>query len=209
MAELPIYGNEPRVKCKNLRGPWQEIELHIHALDEIDRPAFWKFLSEAVAGFERYTERAAANPEDIMPWKVLGRKWHFSTKGFPPGKRVHWEMNVLEELCEMLNETAPHGQFLWNNQQVVNLFVPGQKEPWASIQTKKPTHVELILTGPKGAFTLGRVLEMGADRELDTMRERDVVRIQFTTKRDLAKGGFGEFLREHLERVATVERATG
>ena len=41
MPDLPIYGNEPRVKCKNLRGPWQEVQLAVHAWDEIDTPAFW------------------------------------------------------------------------------------------------------------------------------------------------------------------------
>ena len=48
---MPVYGHEPRVKCKNLRGPWQEVQLQVHALEEIDRPAFWKFLDDAVAGF--------------------------------------------------------------------------------------------------------------------------------------------------------------
>ena len=27
MDELPVYGNDSRVKCKNLRGPWQEVEI--------------------------------------------------------------------------------------------------------------------------------------------------------------------------------------
>ena len=40
MPELPLYGREPRVRCKNLRGPWQEVELRVHDYDEIDRPEF-------------------------------------------------------------------------------------------------------------------------------------------------------------------------
>ena len=109
MADLPVYGNEPRVQCKNLRGPWQEVQLQVHALDEIDRPEFWKFLEQAVAGFQRFTERVQQRPEDVMPWKVLGQKWHFARKGFPPGKKVQWEVEVLEELCEMLAAAAPAG----------------------------------------------------------------------------------------------------
>ena len=27
LDDLPVYGNEPRVKCKNLRGPWQEVQI--------------------------------------------------------------------------------------------------------------------------------------------------------------------------------------
>ncbi len=31
LEHLPIYGTDPRVKCKNLRGPWQEIQINVHA----------------------------------------------------------------------------------------------------------------------------------------------------------------------------------
>ena len=41
MHDLPVYGTDRRVKCRNLRGPWQEIELRVHRLDEIDHPHFW------------------------------------------------------------------------------------------------------------------------------------------------------------------------
>ncbi len=34
MHHLPVYGNEPRVKCKNIRGPWQEVQLQVHSLEE-------------------------------------------------------------------------------------------------------------------------------------------------------------------------------
>ncbi len=88
LVGVPVYGNQPRVKCKNLRGPWQEIELAAYSLEEIDKAEFWQFLDSAVAGFRRLTERVAQNPEDVMPWKVLGQKWHFSRRGFPPGKKV-------------------------------------------------------------------------------------------------------------------------
>ncbi len=135
-----------------------------------------------------------------MPWKVLGRKWHLSRKGFPPGKRVHWETEVLEELCELLAETAPEGQFLWNNQQVVHLFVNGPGEPWATIHTKQPASVDLVLTGPKNRFALGRVAGLGHERELQTHRaDRDVVKLKFRAADEIAVGELADFLKEHLE----------
>ena len=74
MDEIPLYGNQPRVKCKTLRGPWQEVEIQVHTLSEIDVPSFWSFLEEAVQGFDKFTQRAAFNPEDHMPWKKMGQK---------------------------------------------------------------------------------------------------------------------------------------
>jgi excinuclease ABC subunit A len=195
---LPIYGLEPRVKCKNLRGPWQEVQLSVYMLEEIDRPVFWQFLESAVAGFQKFTDRKEQNPEDIMPWKVLGQKWHFSRKGFPPGKRVDWPTELLEELCEMLQVAAPKGQFLWNNQQVVHLFVPGQSEPWASLHTKRPAALDLVLTGPKGRFALGRVRELAREREFSAGGDKDIVKLKFVATDDLHRGDLAAFLQEHL-----------
>jgi excinuclease ABC subunit A len=202
MEDLPIYGNEPRVKCKSIRGPFQEIEIRAYTLEEIDTPEFWDFLETAVTGFDRFTERASLNPDDIMPWKKLGQKWHFSQKGFPLGKRVKWEHKILEELFEVLQDTAPDGQFLWNNQQLVHLYAKGQKQPWATVMTKRADHLELVVTGPSGQFGLGRIADLGCDREHDGTNENsDQFKIRFMTADDLRRGDLATFLGEHIAGV--------
>ena len=199
MDNLPIYGNEPRVKVRSSAGPWQEVELRVHTLDEIDTPSFWSFLEEAVAGFFKFTEKVEVNREELQPWKVLGRKWHFLRKGFPPGKRVQWEQAVLEELVEMLADACPQGQFLWNNQQIVNLMPPGARSPWAVIGTKRPDAVALTLVGPKGQFAYGQLLHLADQVELIEDQNRDLVQIRLTSVEELHRGGLREFLLEHLE----------
>ncbi|MBC8872214.1 MAG: excinuclease ABC subunit UvrA [Planctomycetes bacterium] len=201
MEELPIYGNQPRVRCKNLRGPWQEVEVRAFSLDEIDKPEFWSFLEEAVRSFQKLT--TAINPEDMMPWKILGQKWHFMRKGFPLGKRILWSTEVLEELCELLAGIAPGGQFLWNNQQLVHFIPEGHREPWASLHTKRTESVDLTLAGPKNLMGFGRVTALGWDREFDSTRpDRDLIRIKFRKVADLEKGDLEGFLRQHLDGVA-------
>jgi excinuclease ABC subunit A len=198
MPDLPVYGSRQRVRCKTLRGPWQEIQIDLNSWEEADTPAFWNMLEKAAKGFFQFTERAAANPQNVMPWKAMGQKWHFSRKGFPPGKKVDWDADLLEELCELLQETAPAGQFLWNNQQVVHLMVPQQREPWASLYTKRLAGVDLSLNGPKGQFTLGRIADLAAERELATdSNGRDQIKFRFTGLDELS-GELGDFLRDHL-----------
>jgi excinuclease ABC subunit A len=209
LPDLPVYGHEPRVNCKNLRGPFQEIQVQVHSLAEIDKPEFWKFVDAAMAGFGKFAERARQSPEDVMPWKVLGQKWHFARKGFPPGKPPQWDIDLLEELCELLREAAPNGQFLWNNQQLVHVFVPEQQEPWATIHTKRTASLDLTLTGPKGRFALGRVRELGADREFQTGPQRDVLRVKFTTSEDIDRGDLRAFVAEHLASLSTRQRPAG
>jgi len=204
MPDLPLYGTEPRVRCKNLRGPWQEVELRIHGYDEIDREEFWDFVDRAVEGFGEFAERVHKGADVLQPWKQLGRKWHFVRKGFPLGKKVRWKVEVLEELCELLCETAPEAQILWNNKQVVPWYVSQQREAWAAVQTKKLDAVYLHLTGPKNRFALGQITGLGRDPELNGQRsECDVVRLKFRAIDDLSQGNLAGFLKEHLDAVKT------
>ena len=143
---------------------------------------------------------SSTKPEDVMPWKVLGQKWHLSQKGFPPGKKTAWKPEVLEELLEMLADAVPGGQFLWNNQNVVYLMVPGVRKPWATVFTKRLAGVDLVLNGPKGAFQLGSVAELGSTRALATdADDRDQVKLRFVTTDELHSGNVAAFLRVHLE----------
>jgi excinuclease ABC subunit A len=206
LDDLPVYGNERRVRCKSLRGPWQEIEFRIHDWDEINTPEFWNFLSKAVEGFQNVTEHVALNPEEIMPWKKLGKKWHLSSRGFPLGKNVAWQPKRLEELFDLLEEVAgPGAEFVWTNQQLVHLCDSGQRQPWATVVTKRPDAVELALTGPKSLFGLGRIADLGSEPSLDGQHaEYDVMRIQLRNRRDFDDDRLREFLEEHLEGVRST-----
>ncbi|HYO25260.1 MAG TPA: excinuclease ABC subunit A, partial [Lacipirellulaceae bacterium] len=215
IPEIEAYGHGPRVKCKNLRGPFQEVQVAAHSWEEIDKPAFWTFIEQAVAGFGKFTQRVGQNPDDVMPWKVLGRRWHLSRKGFPPGKKVEWPQETLEELLELLaaaagtspqadrQDTSPAAaQFLWNNRQWVHLMAPGQRTPWATVHTKRPAGVDLYLNGPSGAFATERIAALGEKRAIEAASSSvDQVKLRFTAPADLTRGGLAEFLAEHLEAV--------
>ena len=134
----------------------------------------------------------------MMPWKVLGQKWHLARKGFPPGKPPAVGRRRVGRTVRAAGRDAPHGQFLWNNQQVVHVFVPEQREPWATIFTKRPAAVDLVLAGPKGRFALGRITDLAADREFQAGPERDQLRLRFATIDDLQKADLRAFVAEHL-----------
>lgn len=196
--QIPLYNNDPRVRVKRLAGAWQEIEIRAHTMDEIDRPVFWNFLEQAAEGFLQNS--FATTVEQAMPWKVLGRKWHLLRKGFPPGKPVCWQPELLQRMCDLLENVAPGGQFQWHNQQVVHYLLPSRDEPWASLHTKRPEALDLTLVGPKNAIGFGRVTELGWDRQLDAVRaERDLIRLRFRDTSDLDKGDLADFLQEHLQ----------
>ncbi|MGW8257721.1 MAG: excinuclease ABC subunit UvrA, partial [Thermoguttaceae bacterium] len=202
MPDLPLYGTEQRVKCRNLRGPWQEIELRVHAYAEIDRPEFWSFVDRAVTGFRRFAKRVEQRSDILQPWKQLGRKWHFSRRGFPLGKNALWSDKVLEKILTLLEAAAPEGKFAWEHKQVVPLYISGQKEPWAAVQTKKVDAVYLHLYGPKGLFTLGQIRRIGVDPQIKGHRSgHDVLLFKFRSLKDIARSGLADFLKEHIQAV--------
>ncbi len=102
----------------------------------------------------------------------------------------------------MLQSAAPKAQFLWNNHLTVSAMAKGQRDPWIRVWTKKLACVELILSGPKGRFTMGRVADLGVEPEFDGSREEiDIIKLRFVTEDDLHRGDLAAFLREHAAAI--------
>ncbi|MCE5266425.1 MAG: excinuclease ABC subunit UvrA [Planctomycetaceae bacterium] len=200
MPDLPLYGTEPRVRVKKLRGPWQEIDLRVHGYSEIDGTEFWDFVDRAVAGFAVFREKVQAKSDILQPWKQLGRAWHVAHRGFPLGKKIRWEADVLERLLALLEEAAPNANFDWSHKQVVPICLPNHRRAWAAVQTKKLDAVYLHLMAPKGSFTLGQITELGHEPELDAAApDTDTVRLKFRSAADLGRGDLRAFLKQHAK----------
>ena len=86
------------------------------------------------------------------------------------------------------------------------MLVAEQREPWATIYTKRSAALDLVLTGPKGRFALGRIAELAADREFQAGPRQDVLRLRFLAVEDLDRGDLREFLAEHLASLASGGR---
>ena len=198
------------MKVKTLRGPWQEVEIRVHSLEEIDTPEFWSFLEEAVAGFTKFTDKAAVSPEDITPWKVLGQKWHFLRKGFPPGKTWPGAWSCWKSSARCCETPSRRGSSSGTTSSSCTSWSRSSASRGPRSQTKKPHALLLHLIGPKGRFGLGRVVELGADRDLDDTRpNHDVVRLQFIEEQHLHRGDLEKFLQEHLGSLQNGVRTHG
>jgi excinuclease ABC subunit A len=196
--ELPIYGRSERVRARNLKGPWQEIAVHVHWLREIDTPEFRSFLEDAKRAYLGKLNKARQNPDDLMPWKVLGRKWHLLRKGFPSGKRVKWDVETLEKLFDLLLNVVPAADIDWANKQVVYFRSSDKSNVWAAVHTKRRGGIDLSLYSEPGRYALGRIAELGREREIGADRSgREEIKIRFTETRQVRTDELKAFLREH------------
>ena len=197
LDELPVYGRGDRVKVKNLKGPFQEVTITVHWLREIDTPAFQKFLTAAVDSYGKQATAAALVIGDLAPWKVLGRKWHLSRKGFPSTKRVDWEAETLDQLFTLIEGIANGGSVEWGGKQTVTWTRAGEEKPAIEVNTKRRTSIDLELYGPAGRFGLGHVSSLGETREVTTARDgRQLVQISVITPEQVNDPAFKKFLKE-------------
>jgi excinuclease ABC subunit A len=196
---LDIYGHEERVWVTNHKGPWQSVTVKIFRMAEVDTPAFRKFLNEAVASFQATVKRMQTKPEDLMPWKINGERWHLGPKGFPPGKKVQWDTAILPRLLQLVREVEPGLEIGWDVQYFIMLRAPGVGRGWGQIQTKQPGGLVCRFVGKKGQFNLSHFEGLGVNPRLDTeTSEADTLWLTFQQSDQLQASRLKKVLAEHL-----------
>jgi excinuclease ABC subunit A len=195
---VEIYGSEERVRVANRKGPWQEVAVLAHRLSEVDTPAFRRFLKEAVAAFHAAVARMASRPEDVMPWKVNGERWHLSDKGFPAGKKLRWDRSLLPRLLDLVKSAVPGLEITWDARAAVTLRVPGISRGWAQWRTKDSHGLDCRFLGKKGQFNLGRIEEFGVHPEIAEKSSGDLIRLVFQNAEHMPLARLKEFFAEHV-----------
>jgi hypothetical protein len=179
---------------------FQEVELTIWKLEEIQTEAFASFLQKAVESFTKAIDQKEGNPEEAMPWSVQGEKWHKSTKGFKPGRRVFWDRNILTKVLRVIEEATPEASWDWASRDSVKRRFAGIGMSWARLMTKQNKALELNLVGPKGRFNLAAFDRFGVGHQLRTNNPRyDAIRISIQSDDDFSERPFSDFLSEHAE----------
>ena len=198
MEEIPLYGTQNRTRVEST-GPWQEIEVRVCRYREIDTPAFWSFLDEAIAAFGRLADSSDEGSVDLTPWKTLGEKWHFTPGPCYGGSvRPKWEMSLLEKIVALLRVVAPDARTIWTNKIIVPFYLPDHPQrPWVQLYTKNAEFVCLQLNVAKNLFPLGRLLELGGEPEVDGSHpDLDSVYLRFRSAKELDEKKLEEILRE-------------
>lgn len=202
MPELPIYGNESRVKVSNRTGPWQEVWMLIHRLEEIDTPGFRDFLKKAVESFGGVVDHISTSIEDVMPWKVNGEKWHLGSKGFPVGKKCLWDVKILPDVIKLIQSARKEITTEWESREYVSFYLPKVGKAWARLKTKDATSLELKLLGKAGAFNLSRLEAFGVRPNIQSNRADggETITLNFVLADHVNGNSLKKFLSEHSQK---------
>ncbi|MCA9188752.1 MAG: excinuclease ABC subunit A, partial [Planctomycetales bacterium] len=195
--DIQAYGRDPRVKVRNLKTPWQEVTVKVWNREEIDNTAFRQFLQTAVDGFLKQSQQERANPDDLMPWKQLGRKWHLMRKSLPKNGRIGWQFELLEKLLPMVESALPDSTADYTIRSKINWARQSDSVHVAELHTKRADGVDLVLLCAHDSITVGAIAGFGTEQDIRRHRDgRDAVRIRFTTAKQCEQKGLKEFLRE-------------
>jgi excinuclease ABC subunit A len=196
---VEVYGSEPRVHVANRKGPWQEVWMLVHRMSEIDTPAFRQFLSQAMLSFQKNLTRMQTKPEDVMPWKVNGERWHLGEKGFPPGRKLQWQRSVLSKLLDLVRAIEPKIEIRWDNRAFIGLRVPGVSRAWAQWRTKDSCGLDCRFLGKKGQFNLSQVDNLGLCPRIAGKNDGDLLHLVFQHENHMNLSRLKEVLGEHLK----------
>ena len=129
--------------------------------------------------------------------QVLGERWHYSTKGFPPGRTRRWDHGLLRELIELLCSVVGEADIDWTGRTQVSIRPRGLSRAWAFVRTKSPEHLELKLVGRAGQFNLAQLDRLGVDHDLESSKTYDAIRLRCCRSEELAGSALAGLLREH------------
>ena len=186
VEEIQYYSQSPRVNVRNMKTPWQEVTIKVWKKSEIDNPAFQAFLKKAAEAHVLQAKKEKANPDDLMPWKQLGRKWHLMKKGLP--KSPDWEFRTVEKLLPVVEQAFGNCDVDFSIRSKINWKHKVGGRSAAELHTKRKDGVDLMVFVPKDSVTIGAVAEFGSEQEVKPHCDNyDGVRIRFTAASQINK----------------------
>src|SRR5262249_45207143 len=154
---------------------------------------------EAAGSFHANLKRLRTKPEDVMPWKVNGERWHLGEKGFPVGRRLKWDRALLPRLLDLVRGLEPGLEVRWDARDAITLRVPGVSRGWAQWRTKDSDGLDCRFLGKKGQFNLSQVEGLGVAPNINGHRgDGDVLQLVFQQAEHLHPAKLTEVLGEHL-----------
>ena len=193
VEEIQYYSQSPRVNVRNMKTPWQEVTIKVWKKEEVDNPAFKSFLQKVVEAHLSQATKEKANPDDLMPWKQLGRKWHLMKKGLP--QKPTWDFRTIEKLLPVVEKAFKSCDVDHGVRSKINWKHKDSGDPAVELHTKRKDGLDLVVYVPKDSVTIGAIAGFGTQQEVNTGGDgRDRVRIRFESPGEVSST-LGKWLR--------------
>jgi excinuclease ABC subunit A len=143
--------------------------------------------------------------DEVQPWKVLGRKWHSVSKGFPNNQTPQWPLELADQALSLLEAIAGDDTLQFVSPDRVAVRDIRSQDTWAEVETKATESLRVTLAGPVDAIDLGILQKLGIDGPVDLADlERTRVTLNLTDLKHVRSRNLKAFLKKHWERSAAT-----
>ena len=179
VEDVHYYSDSPRVKARNGKAGWQEVTIKVWKKKEIETKEFRAFLRASVDAYLAQATKQKLNPDDLTPWKQLGRKWHVMRKGLPNNGRITWKFSTVEKLLTVVESALSDCTADYGIRTKIN-WKRSDGSLAAELHTKRKDSLDLVLYVPSGSITIGAIAEFGIEQAITPHRSgADAVKIRF------------------------------
>jgi excinuclease ABC subunit A len=148
---------------------------------------------------------STSSKPDNQPWKVLGRRWHSLSKGFPQDASPQWPLELADKTLSLLEKIAGNDSLAFDYPDRVNVRPDGARQTWAEVQTKTPESVKVTLAGPRDAIDLEQLKGLGVESPVDISNQgRARVTLNLTEIKHTRSRKLKSFLKCHLDRTVNA-----
>jgi len=174
--DLPIYGNEPRVKIRPHPGDTDRIRILIHDEAEVASKGFRDFLKTATRCYLTFVRSLARDVARAQPWRVDGKAWHLSQKSLSPTQPPQWNPMTLVELIGRMSRVRTDLTADWARKSAVCL-VDRSGATVARIGTNARHGIQVDVSVPCGVISAAKIEKLGLTPRIE--RGRPIDRVQF------------------------------
>jgi len=174
--DLPIYGQQDRVRIRQLRGiagGWDDIRLSLRDFKDVNKSAFREFLKTAATAYKKHVAHTATTPELKEPWKVQGQQWHISQKSMSRAQISKWKPSLLLALVGQFKKLEPDLVLDWSTKTAVLLRQAENKQILGKIVTNMGRGLRIELRAPRNVVTPAMIEDLGDDPVIKNYENND------------------------------------
>ncbi len=144
--------------------------------------------------------------QQVQPWKLLGRRWHSLSKGFPNNNQPQWPLELAEKALAMLEGIAGESCLSFEAPDRVAVRGAALGETWAEVETKTPDSLRVTLAGPAEAIDLDLLERLGIDGPVDVSDVANTrVTLKLTDLKHVRSRNLKAFIKNHWHRSSQTQ----
>lgn len=146
----------------------------------------------------------ASDPRELnQPWKILGMRWHWTAKGFPNNVPPKWPLELAEKTIDALQSIVGVDQVRLQSPAEVCFGQLPSDLPWATLQTKSPACLTLLLLGPPIAIDLELLAKVTIEGTVEIIDSQKTTRttLRLNDLKQIRSRNFKSFLINHWEQT--------